>query len=122
MSDHWTPVYDSTSFVLSVFFPRSLRPTWFTSDASSPMSTFQPGKTPFSTGPVVFGTMALYLVTVLGGRELMQRFKVPPQELKKPFLGGCRQYSFPLRFELLTQALQQFTTFSSRLPPVCCLL
>ncbi|PWN91452.1 GNS1/SUR4 membrane protein, partial [Acaromyces ingoldii] len=45
-----------------------------------------PGKTPFSTGPVVFGTMALYLVTVLGGRELMQRFKVPPQELKKPFL------------------------------------
>jgi fatty acid elongase 3 len=55
-------------------------------DASSPLRTFQEGRTPFSTPIQVFGTGALYLTIVLGGREVMQRFKVPPQQLKTLFL------------------------------------
>ena len=50
------------------------------------MRTFQEGATPFSTPVQVFGMGAFYLATIFGGRELMQRFKVPPQQLKGPFL------------------------------------
>lgn len=83
---HWTPVYDSLAFILPYILPSYLRPEWFSGDASSPLRTFQEGKTPFSTPTQVFGIGALYLATIFGGREIMQRFKIPPQQLKGPFL------------------------------------
>jgi hypothetical protein len=83
---HRTPVYDTLAYVLPLILPTYMQNGWFTGDASSPLRTFQEGRTPFSTNLQVFGVAALYLTVILGGREIMQRFKIPPQQLKGPFL------------------------------------
>lgn len=86
VNTHWTPVYDSLAYILPRVLPSYLQQGWLSLDDSSPLRTFQEGRTPFSTAPQVFGMGALYLATIFGGREIMQRFKVPPQQLKGPFL------------------------------------
>jgi len=83
---HYTPVYDTLAYILPRILPTYVQQEWFTGDSSSPLRTFQEGRTPFSTPLQVFGVGALYLATIFGGREIMQRFKIPPQQLKGPFL------------------------------------
>ncbi|PWN30010.1 GNS1/SUR4 membrane protein [Jaminaea rosea] len=50
------------------------------------MLSWQPGRTPFSTFTGVAFTMAMYLTVVLGGRELMRKYRIAPMELRKPFV------------------------------------
>lgn len=86
VNTHWTPVYDSLAYLLPKILPTYMQNGWFSADASSPLRTFQEGKTPFSTAFQVFGVGSLYLITVLGGREIMQRFKIAPMQFKSAFL------------------------------------
>ena len=83
---HYTPVYDTLAYVLPLILPTYMQQGWFTGNSLSPLRTFQEGRTPFSTPLQVFGAAAVYLTVILGGREIMQRFKIPPQQLKGPFL------------------------------------
>ncbi|CAO1621079.1 unnamed protein product [Jaminaea pallidilutea] len=76
-----TPVYDTLAALWAAAAPEMLQPA-----ANSPMLSWQPGRTPFSTFPVVVATGCMYLAAVHGGAALMKRFKIAPLELKGPFV------------------------------------
>lgn len=76
-----TPVYDTLAMLWSTFAPKALHPA-----VDSPLLTWQPGQTPFSTLPSLVVTIAVYLATIFGGQALMTRFKVAPFKLQDPFL------------------------------------
>lgn len=76
-----TPVYDTLAAIWHVVTPAALHP-----GPNSPYLTWQEGVTPLSTFPIVALSTAAYLTTILGGRELMNRFKIPPMQVKEAFV------------------------------------
>ncbi|CAO1629352.1 unnamed protein product [Parajaminaea phylloscopi] len=76
-----TPVYDSLAALWYTITPPALHPA-----PDSPLLSWQPGRTPFSTFYLVAVTGLAYLVVVLGGRELMRKYRIPPMELRSLFV------------------------------------
>lgn len=76
-----TPVYDILAALWYTFAPRALQPR-----ANSPLLSWQPNKTPFSTLPSLLLTIAFYLTAIFGGQALMTKFKIAPLKLQNTFL------------------------------------
>ncbi|CAO1620971.1 unnamed protein product [Sympodiomycopsis kandeliae] len=76
-----TPVYDTLAAIWHV-----LGPSYLQMSTNSPLLTWQPGKTPFSTLLSLVATVTLYLATIFGGQALMTKFKVAPMKLQSSFL------------------------------------
>ncbi|KDN43000.1 ELO-domain-containing protein [Tilletiaria anomala UBC 951] len=81
---HATPIYDALSQTIPYFVPPSLRASLL--DGTSPLLSWQPGRTPFSTGTSVLLAGAGYLAIIFTGQALMQKFKVQAFKLKQPFV------------------------------------
>ena len=81
---HPTPIYDFLARTLPYLFPSAIRDPLL--NGTSSLLSWQPGHTPFSTGPSVLIAGLSYLAIIFGGRELMRKFNVGPWRLHQPFV------------------------------------